>query len=218
MQETACPYPWSQKEGEITHITTYQLVRNERSKFKNGMDSNEWTLRWAALLFGRRSLLPPGRYLPENGARWLYQFRRRPLLLGLIISPQCERELLPSTLPPMADQRRQPRCWRWFSRVWRREEQFSGTVGELHQRNCSSPFFLPIRSTNPHIFRRWRGATPRSRSGGGAVRRYPSFKVRSSSWLCWSSCKEIPHIQGKRNPSKTVGVERGHQSTNTLKP
>ena len=98
------------------------------------------------------------------------------------------------------------------------KEQFSGIVGELHQRNCSSPFFLPIRSTNPHIFRRWRGATPRSRSGGGAVRRYPSFKVRSSSWLCWSSCKEIPHIQGKRNPSKTVGVERGHPSANTLKP
>ena len=27
--------------------------------------------------------------------------------------------------------------------------------------------------------------------------------------LCWSSCEEIPHVQGKRNPSKTVGVARG---------
>ena len=27
--------------------------------------------------------------------------------------------------------------------------------------------------------------------------------------LCWSSREEIPHVQGKRNPSKTVGVERG---------
>ena len=27
--------------------------------------------------------------------------------------------------------------------------------------------------------------------------------------LCWSSCEEIPYIQGKRNPSKTVGVARG---------
>ena len=29
--------------------------------------------------------------------------------------------------------------------------------------------------------------------------------------LCWSSREEIPHIQGKRNPSKTVDVARGHQ-------
>ena len=36
--------------------------------------------------------------------------------------------------------------------------------------------------------------------------------------LYWSSCEEIPHTQGKRNPSKTVGVARGHQRANTLKP
>ena len=36
--------------------------------------------------------------------------------------------------------------------------------------------------------------------------------------LCWSSRKEIPHAQGKRYPSKTVGVARGHQRANTLKP
>ena len=36
--------------------------------------------------------------------------------------------------------------------------------------------------------------------------------------LCWSSCEEIPHAQGKRNPSKTIGVARGHQRENTLKP
>ena len=29
---------------------------------------------------------------------------------------------------------------------------------------------------------------------------------------------KIPHIQGKRNPSKTVGVSRGHQRADTLKP
>ena len=56
-----------------------------------------------------------------------------------------------------------------------------------------------------------------SRSGGVAVRRYPSSKVRSSSWLCWSRREEIPHIQGKRNPSKTGGVVRGHQRADTLK-
>ena len=36
--------------------------------------------------------------------------------------------------------------------------------------------------------------------------------------LCWSSCEEIPHAQGKRNPSKMVGVARGHQRPDTLKP
>ena len=36
--------------------------------------------------------------------------------------------------------------------------------------------------------------------------------------LCWSSGEEIPHAQGKRNPSKMVGVARRHQRANTLKP
>ena len=36
--------------------------------------------------------------------------------------------------------------------------------------------------------------------------------------LCWSSCEEIPHTQGKRNPSKMVGMARGHQRADTLKP
>ena len=36
--------------------------------------------------------------------------------------------------------------------------------------------------------------------------------------LCWSSCEEIPHVQGKRNPSKTVGIASGYQRADTLKP
>ena len=36
--------------------------------------------------------------------------------------------------------------------------------------------------------------------------------------LCWSSPEQIPHAQGKRNPSKTVGVARWHQRADTLKP
>ena len=35
--------------------------------------------------------------------------------------------------------------------------------------------------------------------------------------LCWSSREEIPQSQGKRNPSKMVGVARGHQRADTLK-
>ena len=36
--------------------------------------------------------------------------------------------------------------------------------------------------------------------------------------LCWSNHEEIPHAQGKRNPSKMLGVARGHQRADTLKP
>ena len=53
---------------------------------------------------------------------------------------------------------------------------------------------------------------------GAAVRRYPSPKVRSRAVLCWSSREEIPHVQGKRNPSKTVSDARGHQRADRLKP
>ena len=36
--------------------------------------------------------------------------------------------------------------------------------------------------------------------------------------LCWSSHEEIPHTQVKRNPSMMVGVAKGHQRANILKP
>ena len=36
--------------------------------------------------------------------------------------------------------------------------------------------------------------------------------------LCWSNHEEIPHVQGKRNPSEMVAVARGHQRADTLKP
>ena len=38
------------------------------------------------------------------------------------------------------------------------------------------------------------------------------FKVRRGD------SEEIPHVQGKRNPSKTVGVARRHQGADILKP
>ena len=63
-----------------------------------------------------------------------------------------------------------------------------------------------------------RGATPHSRSGGAAVRRYPLSKVRSSGCTLLEQREEIPQAQGKRNQSKMVGVARGHQTADTLKP
>ena len=75
-----------------------------------------------------------------------------------------------------------------------------------------------------------RGANPRPKLGAAAGRSNPRSKER---WL--HSCRrakrryfmfkvrrgggeEIPHVQGKRNSSKLVGVARGHQKADTLKP
>ena len=44
----------------------------------------------------------------------------------------------------------------------------------------------------------------------------PRKGIAAALW--WSSCEEIPHVQGKGNPSEKVGVARGHQRTDTLKP
>ena len=43
----------------------------------------------------------------------------------------------------------------------------------------------------------------------------PLVQSKEQWLLCWSSREEIPHTQGKRNPSKTVGVARGHQRADT---
>lgn len=153
MQETARPYPWSQRWGEIAHRTTNQLVRNERSRFKNGMASNEWTLRWTALLFDRSSRLPPSTYLPENGTRrltcpeggtfcWVW------LSASNVNASSCQARCLPGQT------REGSRAVDGDSAVCGEEkEQFSGTVGALPQHNCSIPFFLPVK-TQTHVFYR----------------------------------------------------------------
>ena len=46
----------------------------------------------------------------------------------------------------------------------------------------------------------------------------PHPRKGAAAALCWSSCEEILHTQGKRNPSKMIGVARGHQRADTLKP
>ena len=50
------------------------------------------------------------------------------------------------------------------------------------------------------------GSIPRWRRSSGAA-----------ASLCLSTSEEVPHIQGKRNPNKTVGVLRGSQRADTLK-
>ena len=60
--------------------------------------------------------------------------------------------------------------------------------------------------SNPTSKERWLHGCRR------AERSYSMFKVRRGS------SEEIPLVQGKRNPSKMVGVVKGHQRADTLKP
>ena len=55
------------------------------------------------------------------------------------------------------------------------------------------------------------------RNGGG--KEIPLIQGKEQ-WLCFAGTvvKRYPHVQGKRNPSKMVGVARGHQRADTLKP
>ena len=63
----------------------------------------------------------------------------------------------------------------------------------------------------------WRNNTRKNEGMVPKQKQYPVVDVTgdSSKVRC---CKEIPHLHGKRNPSKTGGVARGHQRAGTLKP
>ena len=75
-----------------------------------------------------------------------------------------------------------------------------------------------------------RGATPHPRSGAAAERSNPTSKEwqlcgHSRAERSYSTFKvrrgggeEIPLVQGKKNSSKMVGVARGHQRADTLRP
>ena len=84
---------------------------------------------------------------------------------------------------------------------------------------------MAAERSNPMSKERWLHGRRR------AERSYSTFKVRRGG------CEEIPlvqgkeqrlhfagaavkrpHAQGKRDPNKTVGVARGHQRADTLKP
>ena len=46
----------------------------------------------------------------------------------------------------------------------------------------------------------------------------PHVQGKEQRLLFAGAAMKISHVQGKRNPSKTVGTERGHQRAERLKP
>ena len=50
------------------------------------------------------------------------------------------------------------------------------------------------------------------------MRRYATSRSGVAAVLFLSRDEDIPNVQYKRNPSKTVGSERGHQMADRLKP
>ena len=74
---------------------------------------------------------------------------------------------------------------------------------------------LPPRSGSCLDVGGLRGATPSSRS---ELEEIPIIQGKKQ-WLCFArAAMKKYHVQGKRNPSKMVGVARGHQMAGTLKP
>ena len=61
-----------------------------------------------------------------------------------------------------------------------------------------------------------KSTTLKVRNGGG--KEIPLIQGKEQQ-LCFAGAamKRYPHVQGKRNPSKMVGVARGHQKADTLK-
>ena len=113
----------------------------------------------------------------------------------------------------------------WLTGLWRsflyRSSVYSCHLFLISSASVTSYHFCPLLNPSLHEIFPWQegreellhiqgqegqlwGDTPPPRQGAVAV-------------LCWSSREEIPHVQGKRNPSKTVGVARGHQRAGTLK-
>ena len=54
------------------------------------------------------------------------------------------------------------------------------------------------------------------RKGGGEE--IPLIQGKEQRLRFAGAAMKIPHTQGKRNPSKMVGVARGHQRADPLKP
>ena len=50
-----------------------------------------------------------------------------------------------------------------------------------------------------------------------AVKRYSTYKVRAAAVLHWTGRVEIPHIQGQKKTSKTVGTEAAMRRYPTFK-
>ena len=84
---------------------------------------------------------------------------------------------------------------------------------------------MAARRSNPTSKEQWLHGRRR------AERSYSTFKVRrggceeiplvqgKEQQLCFAGATvETPYVQGKRNPGKMVGVARGHQKADTLKP
>ena len=70
-----------------------------------------------------------------------------------------------------------------------------------------------------------RGTTPCPTSGAMAARSYRTFKEqqlhghrRAEKSYSMFKVRRGDLVQGKRNPSEMVGIERGHQRAETLKP
>ena len=65
---------------------------------------------------------------------------------------------------------------------------------------------------------RGQGELPHARGWGGSLGELPCFQSKEQRLhFAGAAVKRDPHVQGKRNPSKMVGTERGDQRADRLK-
>ena len=76
-------------------------------------------------------------------------------------------------------------------------------------------FFSPAASKICTAAQEWLAVAGWCRSG--EQQRGDTHVRGQEQQLCWGSREDVPHVQGKRNPRKTVATERGHQRADRLK-
>ena len=108
-----------------------------------------------------------------------------------------------------------------MSEAWPRRATQRPRPGAAAGRSYPTP---EVRGGGPEVrWLHWRRRAQRSYSmfkvwrGGGEE--IPLIQGKEQQLrFAGAAVKRYPHVQGKRNPSKTVGVAREHQRADTLKP
>ena len=129
----------------------------------------------------------------------------------------CPRGGGQEELPHVRGQRRRPRLPSCDG-AGAAERSYPTSEARGRSREDPMPEGRRPRGATPHprSRQRLRGATACPRSGQQPRGVTPPPRLGAVAALCWSSCEDIPHIQGKRNQSKMVCVARGHQRADRL--
>ena len=99
-----------------------------------------------------------------------------------------------------------------FFTVWAsREDYWTGLP-------CLSPGYLPNPGIKPRSAALWLDSLPSEPPGKPWILEQIPLIQSKEQRLCFAGAAMKRYTQGKRNPSKMVGVARGHQRADRVKP